>query len=125
MVSIAPKRVIIKKDPGTAKRHKGNNEGKIYAKLIYGINFMYDENLIKLANKLGRQIHSDEVDKFLESPFMAKVEQSVERVKPTYLGFLYNHFAMKIGETMDPDIMQRTAVGRKMFFELVLCYTKR
>ena len=55
---------------------------------------------------------------------MAIVEPSIEHVKPTYFGFLNSHFAIKIGETIDPYIMQRRALGRKRFVELVIVIQK-
>ena len=65
--SIIQKRVIVKKEPGISRKqnkNKNNNEPALTS-WMFDINFMYDDDLMKLAKELGIKIKSDEVDKFL------------------------------------------------------------
>ena len=130
------KTVKVKTEPGLkqapAKRkakEKNINGKKNSSKIIRQTDLTEDDDMIVLANEIGRKIDPTDEKSFRKMSLKKKIERAIEGIIPTYLGFMFNQLVAKIGPEVgmesDPDIMKKPVAGKKKIVELVLLYHKR
>ena len=107
----------LKQAPVEQNAKEKNINGKKNLSKIIRQTDLTEEDMIVLANKIGRKIDPTDEKSFRKMSLKKKIERAIEGIIPTYLGFMFNQLVAKIGPGVgmesDPDIMKKPVAGKK------------